>query len=77
MSKDELIKFIEKSLEKRNYHIKITTDKLNWPIRDLQIDSLLAFAIITDIEKALNYQAEDEELLKVKTLNDLLKIFIK
>ncbi|UUD37487.1 phosphopantetheine-binding protein [Mycoplasmoides fastidiosum] len=77
MTRPELIKFIEQSLKNRNYHVKITEDKLDLPIRDLQIDSLLAFSIITDIEKKVGYQADDQELMKVKSLNDLLKLFTK
>lgn len=77
MTRNELIVFIEQNLKKRNYNTKLTVDKLCIPIRDLNIDSLLAFSIIVDIEKKVGYQISDEKWSSIKTLNDLLDLFTK
>ena len=42
------------------------------PLRDLGIDSLMAMEIVAFVEKRLQIDIPEEEIPKVRTLNDIL-----
>jgi acyl carrier protein len=42
------------------------------PLRDLGVDSLMAMEIVAFVEKRLQIEIPEEEIPKVRTLNDIL-----
>lgn len=75
MNKQKIIAFINDSLKSKNYQIVVKNEHLSVPIRDLKIDSLLAFSIISDLEKTTNKTIPDELLMKIENLNDIVTFF--
>ncbi|MBN4089514.1 acyl carrier protein [Mycoplasma enhydrae] len=65
-SKDILFKEIKK-YTKNNFD-------LNTNIKELGIDSLDLVILISDLETKLKIEISDEELIKLKTLDDIVKI---
>ncbi|AZZ65492.1 acyl carrier protein [Metamycoplasma phocicerebrale] len=47
---------------------------LNTLIKDLKIDSLDLVILISDLEKKLKIEISDEELMQLKTVNDIVNI---
>lgn len=58
---------------------KLTKIKFNKEtfIRDLNIDSLDLVILVSDLEEAYNIKISDEELLSLKTINDIIELFDK
>ncbi|MDU7418572.1 acyl carrier protein [Metamycoplasma hominis] len=58
---------------------KLTKTKFNKEtfIRDLNIDSLDLVILVSDLEEAYNIKISDEELLSLKTINDIIELFDK
>ncbi|MEG1820934.1 MAG: phosphopantetheine-binding protein [Malacoplasma sp.] len=70
----ELINKINNIIAKKGFKFKITNENLNKPFKDFDIDSISLMTIILEIENAFSIQLPDDELIKIKTVNDLLKI---
>lgn len=65
--KNEILKTLE----------KITKSKISLSdkIIDLPIDSLAFIELIADVEEKYKCEISDEELLSIKTVEDIVKIF--
>ncbi|MEF9984866.1 MAG: phosphopantetheine-binding protein [Malacoplasma sp.] len=70
----ELINKINNIIAKKGFKFKITNENLDKPFKDFDIDSISLMTIILEIENAFSIQLPDDELIKIKTVNDLLKI---
>ncbi len=58
-------------------NIKIDISKKNADMKSFGIDSLAAMNLIMQVEEKVGFQLEDEQLMKIKTLSDLIKAFTK
>ncbi len=58
-------------------NIKINFNKKDDDMKSFGIDSLAAMNLIMQVEEKLGFQLEDEQLMKIKTLADLIEAFSK
>ncbi len=76
MAKD-ILEIITREAKKQKINIDITPDVYDVPLKDLGIDSFTSLNIIVTIEQELGVRVPDEELDKIKTINDLVQEFKK
>lgn len=74
MDKKTIIKEINNSLAALNISTKINDSNINEPFKNLGADSLTLLQIIMKIEEALNITLPDEELINIKTANNLVDL---
>ena len=72
MTKPELTELLKKHLKVDLDNIPLTTS-----IRDLNIDSLDFMEILMDVEEEYNVSFSNDELLSMKTLDDLYLVLGK
>ena len=77
MTIDQITNHINKILSKKNLSFKITQKNLNSNLKDAGIDSLEMMELIVEIEEELKIQIPDNELLELKTIQDLLNLIKK
>lgn len=77
MTIDQITNHINKILSKKNLSFKITQKNLNSNLKDAGIDSLEMMELIVEIEDELKIQIPDNELLELKTIQDLLNLIKK
>ena len=72
MNKTELIQLLQK-------HLKVDLDNIppSTAIRDLNIDSLDFMEILMDVEEEHGVSFTNDELLSMKTLDDLYSVLSK
>lgn len=61
-----------KQVAKEN-NVNISNDKFGTNLKELGIDSLKLMNLVFKVEAKLNVRIPDEELIKIKTINDLIE----
>ena len=72
MTKTELTQMLQKHLK-----VDLENTPLTTSIRDLNIDSLDFMEILMDVESEYGVQFSNDELLSMKTLEDLYNVLSK
>ncbi len=54
-------------------NISVTEITLNTTFRELDIDSLAALSLVYDFEEAFNVSIPDEEVVKIRTVSDVVE----
>lgn len=75
--RNKILQIIKSTAQKNNIKITIDESMLDKQFNTIGVDSLAIMSIIIQIETALNKQLPDEELLKIKTINQLIQAFEK
>ncbi|MDR2461967.1 MAG: phosphopantetheine-binding protein [Mycoplasmataceae bacterium] len=75
MKKEEIIKIIKKIIEKENISFDFNSKNLDLTLKQVGIDSLQVMSIVVAIEEELNVTIPDDQLTKIKNLNNLIDIF--
>lgn len=76
MNKEKVISEINKILEKNNNTLRVTQKNIDKPLKETGLDSLSMMEMIVEIEEKLKISLPDDELLKLKTANDLVSLIV-
>lgn len=76
MDRSSVINEINKILQEKNISLKINNDNISKNFKDLGTDSLQLLEVIMNIEEKFNITFPDEELVKVKSGNDLIELIL-
>lgn len=74
MNKEKIHNVINKILLKNNLKFKVNKKNLHKNLKELGADSLNLMVVITEVEKEFAISLPDEELIKIKTPNDLIEL---
>lgn len=77
MEKKVIISDLNKILSNKNVSVKIDDKNINTNFKDLGADSLKMLEIIMDVEEKYSITLPDDELIKIKSANDLIDLIIK
>lgn len=77
MNKEKIMSEINKVLEKNNNTLRLSQKNADKPLKETGLDSLAMMEMIVEIEEKLNVTLPDDELLKIKTANDLISLIEK
>ena len=73
--REKILNIIKQSAQAQKININLDDKTLNTEFKTLGIDSISAFKIIVDIEKAMGLQLEDSQLMQLKTINQVIEAF--
>ena len=76
MDRSSVINEINKILQEKNISLKINNDNISKNFKDLGTDSLQLLEVIMNIEEKFNITFPDEELVKVKSGNELIELIL-
>ncbi|AJQ45213.1 acyl carrier protein [Ureaplasma diversum] len=57
------------------HKINLDMNNKNVTLKDIGIDSLAAMNLIMKVEDKVGFQLDDSEILKIRTLGDLIRAF--
>ncbi len=77
MNKESIIKEINGILSNKSISFKLNDQTLKKNFKELGADSLTLLEIIMAIEEKLNITLPDEELMNIKTAEDLINLINK
>ena len=70
IEKNEIIKIIEDI----DLDINVNENDFNKTLKEIGLDSLDTFNLISEIETVFNKKISDDSFVKIKSLNDLLNL---
>lgn len=73
--KDKILSVIREVAAKQKINIKIDEQSLAVDFKKLGIDSINVLGIIVAIEDKVGFRLDDSELMKIKTINQLIAAF--
>ena len=73
--KDKVLSIIREIANKQKLNIKLDEQSLAIDFKKLGVDSINVLAIIVAIEDQMGFRLPDEELSKIKTINQLITAF--
>lgn len=73
--KDKILSVIKDVANKQKINIKLTEQNLAVDFKKLGIDSIIVLSIIVAIEDKVGFRLDDSELMKIKTVNQLIAAF--
>lgn len=71
------IEIINRVAKNKGINVDLSVKDLNNTLKESKIDSLAAMTLIVAIEEELNILIADEDLIRVRTLNDLVNAINK
>ncbi len=71
----EIIEQLKKIVAEKHLKIQLTDAVMNQDFKTLGLDSLDTFSIIVDLEKHFGVSLSDEQMMALRTVNDLVKAF--
>lgn len=73
--KDKILSVIKEVATKQKINIKLDSQTLAVDFKKLGIDSINVLGIIVAIEDKVGFRLDDAELMKIKTINQLIAAF--
>ncbi|XQP55365.1 MAG: phosphopantetheine-binding protein [Mycoplasmoidaceae bacterium] len=73
--KDKILSVIKDVANKQKINVKLDEQSLSIDFKKLGIDSIVVLSIIVAIEDKVGYRLDDSELMKIKTINQLIAAF--
>ncbi|MCQ2748278.1 MAG: phosphopantetheine-binding protein [Mycoplasmoidaceae bacterium] len=73
--KEKVLNAIKAVAKTQQININLAGDSLDKEFKELGIDSISVFKTIIDVENAVGFQLDDDQLMKIKTINQLIAAF--
>lgn len=73
--KNKILSVIKNIANKQKINIKLDEQSLSIDFKRLGIDSIVVLSIIVAIEDKVGFRLNDSELMKIKTINQLIAAF--
>ena len=73
--KDRILNIIKNVANKQKINIRLDEQSLSIDFKKLGVDSINVLSIIVAIEDQVGFRLEDAELMKIKTINQLIAAF--
>ncbi|MCQ3915221.1 MAG: phosphopantetheine-binding protein [Mycoplasmoidaceae bacterium] len=73
--KDKILSVIKDVAVKQKINVKLDEQSLSIDFKKLGIDSIVVLSIIVAIEDKVGFRLDDSELMKIKTINQLIAAF--
>lgn len=73
--KELILNTIKEVANKQNFNVVLNEQSLSVDFKTLGVDSINVLGIIVAIEDKVGFKLEDAELMKIKTINQLIAAF--
>lgn len=73
--KDRILNIIKDVANKQKINIRLDEQSLSIDFKKLGVDSINVLSIIVAIEDQVGFRLDDAELMKIKTINQLIAAF--
>ncbi|XQP56000.1 MAG: phosphopantetheine-binding protein [Mycoplasmoidaceae bacterium] len=73
--KELILNTIREVANKQNFNVVLNEQSLSVDFKNLGVDSINVLGIIVAIEDKVGFKLEDAELMKIKTINQLIAAF--
>ncbi|MCQ3908788.1 MAG: phosphopantetheine-binding protein [Mycoplasmoidaceae bacterium] len=73
--KDKILSVIKDVANKQKINVKLDEQSLSIDFKKLGIDSIIVLSIIVAIEDKVGFRLDDSDLMKIKTINQLIAAF--
>lgn len=73
--KDRILNIIKDVANKQKINIRLDEQSLSIDFKKLGVDSINVLSIIVAIEDQVGFRLDDAELMKIKTINQLITAF--
>lgn len=77
MNIKDIIKEINNILNTKSIKVKINEETINKTFKELGADSLTLLELVMDLEEKFKITLPDEELMNIKSANDLVQLISK